>query len=69
VDGYDPPTQAAANGDTRAPLESITEASGWLGNRTSFAIAAYSAYVGNKLDASWFPSQETAQSWEGFVTP
>ena len=52
-----------------APLESITEASGWLGNRTSFAIAAYSAYVGNKLDASWFPSQETAQSWEGFVTP
>ena len=50
-------------------LRSIDQASGWLGNQTTFAIAPYANYADNKLDASWFPSQGTAQAWQAFVTP
>ena len=49
-------------------LRSIDEASGWLGHRTSFAIAPYADYADDRLDASWLPSQGTAQTWHGFVT-
>jgi hypothetical protein len=47
-------------------LRSIDEASGWLGHRTTFAIATYADYADNKLDASWFPSQGIAQAWQRF---
>jgi dienelactone hydrolase len=50
-------------------LNPIAETSGWLGNLTTFAIAAYADYTDNPLEASWFPSQQTAQFWQGFVMP
>ena len=50
-------------------LTDIPEVSGWLGNRTTFEIAPYADYADNKLEASWLPSQGTAQAWKLFVTP
>lgn len=52
---------------TPVALRSIDEASGWLGHRTTYAIASYTGYADNKLEASWFPSQGTAEAWQGFV--
>lgn len=50
-------------------LQPVEESSGWLGDRESFAIAAFADYVGNKRQASWLPSQPGAEQWKGFVTP
>jgi hypothetical protein len=50
-------------------LNAIDDTSGWLGNVTTVTIAAYADYVGNPLEASWFPSQATAQTWQSFVAP
>ncbi len=50
------------------PTVTPDEASGWLGNVTTFAIAAYADYADDRLAASWFPSQGTAQAWHAFVT-
>jgi dienelactone hydrolase len=52
---------------TSTTLVPINEASGWLANRSSFAIAAYAAYAGEPLQASWLPSEQTAQDWQVFV--
>jgi len=49
-------------------LRSIDEATGWLGDRESRSIAEYAAYQGDKLQASWLPSMQTAEDWEAFVS-
>lgn len=46
------------------PLRPITEANGWLGNRSNGAIATYSCYSSTPFGASWLPSQETALNWQ-----
>ncbi|HSJ15911.1 MAG TPA: carboxypeptidase-like regulatory domain-containing protein [Longimicrobiales bacterium] len=48
-------------------LQPITEASGWLGNRSTFAISSYAEYEGDVLQASWFPSDQNALDWQAFV--
>lgn len=53
--------------DTPVTLNPITEASGWLGNRSTYAIAGWGCYSGDKLVASWLPTEQTARDWQGFV--
>ena len=48
-------------------LRPMTEASGWLGNRSTSAIAEYVCYNDNKLVASWLPSEQTARDWQALV--
>jgi pimeloyl-ACP methyl ester carboxylesterase len=49
------------------PLSPVDEASGWLANRSTGAIAGYSCYNGDKLVASWLPSEQTARGWQILV--
>lgn len=47
-----------------APLRPVTEHAGWLGNRTTGAIATYACYGSASSLASWLPSQATALKWQ-----
>ena len=47
-----------------APLRSVTETAGWLGNRSNGAIATYACYSSTRSSASWLPSQTTALNWQ-----
>ena len=47
-----------------APLRAVTEAAGWLGNRSTGAIATYACYGSTRTSASWLPSQEAALNWQ-----
>ncbi|NNE46779.1 MAG: hypothetical protein HKN37_08985 [Rhodothermales bacterium] len=49
-------------------LRAIDEATGWLGNRSSFEIADYAGYDADRLQASWLPSMQTAQDWQAFAS-
>jgi hypothetical protein len=42
--------------------------SGWLGDRTSFAISRYACYTQDKTQASWLPSELTASDWQALVS-
>jgi hypothetical protein len=53
---------------TPVQLRPITAASGWLGNRTSRAIAEHACYADDKLTASWLPSEQTARNWQAMVS-
>ena len=54
--------------ETPGPLLPLDEADGWLGNRTTHVIAPYACYEGDKLAASWLPSEQTARDWQHFVS-
>ena len=45
-------------------LRAVAEADGWLGDRSSGAIATYACYGGARASASWLPSQEAALGWQ-----
>ena len=45
-------------------LRAVTETAGWLGNRSSGAIAPYACFSSNRSSASWLPSQKTALNWQ-----
>jgi hypothetical protein len=47
-----------------APLRSMTETAGWLGDRSSGAISTYGCYGSTRASASWLPSRETALNWQ-----
>jgi pimeloyl-ACP methyl ester carboxylesterase len=47
-----------------APLRAMTEAAGWLGNRSTGAISSYACYGAARSSASWLPSQATALNWQ-----
>lgn len=47
-----------------APLRAVTETAGWLGNRSSGAIAPYACYGSTRSSASWLPTGETALAWQ-----
>ena len=47
-----------------APLRAMTETDGWLGNRSTGAIASYACYGSVRSSASWLPSPETALHWQ-----
>jgi hypothetical protein len=49
-------------------LRPVSEYSGWLADRSSFAIAEFDCYSGHKLTASWLPSEQTARSWQAMVS-
>lgn len=49
-------------------LRPIDEATGWLGNRSSFEIADYAGYDADRLQASWLPSMQTALDWQAFAS-
>jgi hypothetical protein len=47
-------------------LVNVAESSGWLGDRSSFAVAPFAAYPGGAASASWLPSQAAAEAWRAF---
>jgi dienelactone hydrolase len=48
-------------------LRPVGESAGWLGDRTSFSIAGYPCFPGDKGRASWLPSQQTARDWQAMM--
>ncbi|MGE5927863.1 MAG: hypothetical protein ACM357_10945, partial [Gemmatimonadota bacterium] len=46
------------------PLRAMTETDGWLGNRSTGAIAPHACYTATRSSASWLPSEETARDWQ-----
>jgi pimeloyl-ACP methyl ester carboxylesterase len=49
-------------------LRAANPQSGWLGDRTSHEIADYGSFQGDRLTASWLPSEQTARDWRAMVT-
>ena len=47
-----------------APLRSMTETVGWLGDRSTGAVSTFACYGSTRSSASWLPSQETALGWQ-----
>jgi pimeloyl-ACP methyl ester carboxylesterase len=47
-----------------APLSPMTETAGWLGDRSSGAIATYGCYGSTHSSASWLPTEQTARNWQ-----
>jgi pimeloyl-ACP methyl ester carboxylesterase len=47
-----------------APLRAMTEAAGWLGDRSNGAVSTYACYGSTRSSASWLPTQATALSWQ-----
>ena len=47
-----------------APLRAMTEANGWLGDRSTGAIARHACYSSDRSSASWLPTEETARDWQ-----
>lgn len=47
-----------------APLQTMPETVGWLGNRSTGAIATYACYGATRSSASWLPSREAALGWQ-----
>jgi pimeloyl-ACP methyl ester carboxylesterase len=47
-----------------APLRAVTVSDGWLGDRSSGAIATYACFGSSRSSASWLPSRGTALDWQ-----
>jgi len=47
-----------------APLRAMTETVGWLGNRSTGAVATHACYGSTRSSASWLPSREAALGWQ-----
>ncbi|HEX6059495.1 MAG TPA: carboxypeptidase regulatory-like domain-containing protein [Gemmatimonadaceae bacterium] len=47
-----------------APLRAMTETDGWLGDRSTGAIATYACYGSARSSASWLPTEPTARNWQ-----
>jgi hypothetical protein len=47
-----------------ALLRPVTEAVGWLGDRSSGAISPFACFAYSRARASWLPSRETALDWQ-----
>ena len=56
--------------DNPVKLRRVEESLGWLGNRdpSSFKIGAFACYGADVGQASWFPSQDSAEKWQAFVS-
>jgi Carboxypeptidase regulatory-like domain len=52
-----------------APLVSLAEASGWLGDQSTLEIAPWATFPGNPRTASWLLSPSVAASWKVLGTP
>lgn len=50
-------------------LRPIAEASGWLGDRETGAVAPFDDYDKDRAQASWLPSAQAAADWSAFVSP
>lgn len=49
---------------TPVTLQQLNATSGWLGDRTTGAIAGYPCFTGNPATASWLPNEQTARDWQ-----
>lgn len=59
-------------GNAGGALLAMPEASGWLGDRTTFAVAPFATYPGTRTTATWLPTQGVAEAWQAFsagITP
>lgn len=50
-------------------LRPMSEASGWLGDRETAAVAPFNEYNKDVDQASWLPSAQAAADWSSFVSP
>lgn len=46
----------------------VDETEGWLGDLKTFLIAPFDCFEGDRLAASWFPTEETARDWQALVS-
>jgi len=53
-------------GSGPAPLVSLSENSGWLGDNRTLAIGTQQTFTGDKKIASWLPSEGYALKWQEF---
>jgi hypothetical protein len=51
------------------PLVALDEASGWLGDPTTFEITPWADYAGDRSKASWLLSQTAAALWQNLGSP
>lgn len=51
----------------RQKPERIDLQKGWLGNRDTYEIAAYSDYHDSKRDAIWLPNETVAKAWQDYL--
>jgi len=49
--------------DEPGSLRTIDEQSGWLGDNATGEVAAWPDYGGDRMAASWFPTQDVASQW------
>ena len=49
-------------------LRPVVSATGWLGDGSSSVIAEFGCYNGDKLSASWLPSEGAARNWQTMVS-
>lgn len=52
-----------------ADLETLGEASGWLGNHRTHEVALHARYEGARVEASWLPDQSSALGWQAVMGP
>ena len=63
------PDEGGLDSDGVAPMKSMEENKGWLGDLTTFEIHDGSSDSEPNHKASWFPDQNSATVWKAFVSP
>jgi hypothetical protein len=58
----------ASAGSAPIQLRSLSEATGWLGDPQTFAIAEYRCFPGDRSRASWLPSLGAARDWQSLAS-
>jgi pimeloyl-ACP methyl ester carboxylesterase len=57
-----------SSGSAPVQLQSLAEATGWLGHPQTFAIAEYRCLADLSPPASWLPSLATARDWQALAS-
>lgn len=60
-------------GEPNEPLREFKESSGWLGDVSQWGsgeavVTPFSDFDGDQSQACWFPDEQTARTWQAFVT-
>lgn len=53
--------------DDAGRLRTIDEQAGWLGDNATGEVASWSGYGGDRMAASWFPTENVASQWRPLV--
>lgn len=62
------PLRLPTTASRTAPLRSVDQTRGWLGNLSSYEVASAATYSDSANEAAWLPDEVTAQKWKDFVS-